>query len=291
MPRTISLFAAILLAFFGAAQVAAQEDAAAAAEDSDARPVVLLELFTSQGCYSCPPAEELLAAEYAPRDDILPLELHVDYWDDLIYGLAGSWEDPFSQNAFSERQFAYNRRIVGRNGGVTPQFIIHGKIASSGSHKGRIDAAIAKVQNPATDDDAADDVADDNWFSRFMTALFGVEKTQDAAQYAGDDNVRWHFENDEEGKWRAQVRGTLQPGGDLYYAVFRRRVITEVPSGENKGKTLTNTNVVLVLQNRPLSAGRELALPKLKEGEDCAVWVQNGGGGVVAAARCPQQSS
>lgn len=231
--------------------MADDEDAARAAP-----PVVLMELFTSQGCYSCPPAEELLAREYAPRDDILPLELHVDYWDDLIYGLAGSWEDPFSQNAFTQRQGAYNRRIRNTNSMFTPQMIIQGKTSAGGTQKRQIDAAIAK------------------------------------AQAAADDNVKWQFGGDAASGWRAEARGTLQPGSYLYYAVFRRQATTEIPSGENKGKTLINTNVVLELQNRPLSSGRQLALPKLKPGEDCAVWLQNGTNGrVVAAARCPQQSS
>lgn len=61
---------------------------------ADGAPVVV-ELFTSQGCYSCPPAEAMLA-ELAHRDGIVALEHHVDYWDSLVYGSAGRWKDVFS---------------------------------------------------------------------------------------------------------------------------------------------------------------------------------------------------
>ena len=227
---------------------------AAAADSLDGEPVVLLELFTSQGCYSCPPAEKLLEEEYARRDGVLPLEMHVDYWDELIYGSAGSWKDPFSQHKFTRRQGDYNRRIRNTNSMFTPQMIIHGKQSAGGTQQHQIDAAIAKVQQ------------------------------------ADNSGAHWKFDGGAKDGWQAQVRGAMQPGAELVYAVFRRQTTTEVPSGENKGKTLINTNVVLVLEKRQLSAGRRLSLPPLKLGEDCAVWAQGGSGGrVFAAARCPQE--
>ena len=62
--------------------------------------IVVLELFTSQGCSSCPPADRLLAT-YANREDIAALSFHVDYWNKL------GWKDPFSDPAFSTRQENY----------------------------------------------------------------------------------------------------------------------------------------------------------------------------------------
>ena len=56
----------------------------------------VIELFTSQGCYSCPPADELMAELAAEDESILTLEFHVDYWDQLQYGSAGNWVDPYS---------------------------------------------------------------------------------------------------------------------------------------------------------------------------------------------------
>ena len=247
MPRLLTLLAL----FFAAPFAQAAGEGAAAAADAPAKSVVVLELFTSQGCYSCPPAEDLLKDDYARRDGVLALELHVDYWDDLIYGLAGSWEDPFSQNAFTRRQGAYNRRIRGTGSMFTPQVIIHGAASASGTQKHRIDLAILKASSPR-----------------------GIE---------------WRFAGDAKTGWQANVKGALEPGAELVYAIFLRTATTKIPSGENKGKTLTNTNIVTELRTLSLdAASRRLQLPVLKPGEDCAVWAQSGGGGrILSAARCP----
>ena len=79
---------------------------------------VVVELFTSQGCSACPPADESLA-ELAGHDDVLALSLHVDYWDYI------GWEDSFALPRLTERQRAYAR---GRESGVvyTPQFVVNG---------------------------------------------------------------------------------------------------------------------------------------------------------------------
>ena len=78
---------------------------------------VVMELFTSQGCYSCPPAEALLGKLIAENPELIALEFHVDYWDDLVYGSHGQWKDPFSSRDNSLRQHAYNQqRIDGRRG-------------------------------------------------------------------------------------------------------------------------------------------------------------------------------
>ena len=64
--------------------------------------MTVVELFTSQGCSSCPPAEAYLG-ELAERDDVVALEFHVDYWDYI------GWKDRFAQSAFTDRQKAYSR--------------------------------------------------------------------------------------------------------------------------------------------------------------------------------------
>lgn len=84
---------------------------------ADDRPVVI-ELFTSQGCNSCPPADALLG-QLADRPGILALALHVDYWDYL------GWKDAFANPAFTERQRAY-ARAAGSRTIYTPQMIIGG---------------------------------------------------------------------------------------------------------------------------------------------------------------------
>jgi len=83
------------------------------------RPLVVVELFTSQGCSSCPPADEFLA-RLARRDDVLALSLHVDYWDYI------GWPDTFARPEHTDRQKAY-ARAAGMRSIYTPQMIIAGK--------------------------------------------------------------------------------------------------------------------------------------------------------------------
>ena len=61
---------------------------------------VVVELFTSQGCYSCPPAEKFLG-DLAGQIAVLALEFHVDYWDDLVHGGDGKWKDVFSKREYA----------------------------------------------------------------------------------------------------------------------------------------------------------------------------------------------
>jgi len=95
---------------------------------------VVVELFTSQGCSACPPADAELA-ELAERPDVLALSLHVDYWDYL------GWEDPFAQPAFTARQKAYARAAKARTL-YTPQMIVGGTQSLTAPDSAAIDAVI-----------------------------------------------------------------------------------------------------------------------------------------------------
>ncbi|MDG1459598.1 MAG: DUF1223 domain-containing protein [Pseudoprimorskyibacter sp.] len=86
---------------------------------------VVIELFTSQGCASCPAADNLLA-QLGLRDDVIPLALHVDYWDYI------GWKDTYAQHAFTRRQKAY-ARVSQRNVIFTPQMIVNGTNAGAGN--------------------------------------------------------------------------------------------------------------------------------------------------------------
>lgn len=92
---------------------------------ADTRPVVV-ELFTSQGCSSCPPADAFFAT-LADRDDVIALGLHVDYWDYI------GWKDVFGSPQFTKRQKAYARH-AGRRSVYTPQMIVHGREDVVGTH-------------------------------------------------------------------------------------------------------------------------------------------------------------
>ena len=100
--------------------------AAAGFAAAETRPVVV-ELFTSQGCSSCPPADAFLS-ELSQRDDVIALALHVDYWDYI------GWKDSFAQPAFTARQKAY-AKSGGRRSVYTPQMIVGGQDHVIGTHE------------------------------------------------------------------------------------------------------------------------------------------------------------
>lgn len=95
---------------------------------------VVVELFTSQGCYSCPPAD-VIAGELAERDDVLPLSFHVTYWDRL------GWPDTLGLEEGTARQELY-ARYLGTGRMYTPQMVIHGQIDVVGSQRGRVMQAL-----------------------------------------------------------------------------------------------------------------------------------------------------
>lgn len=126
------LFVSLFIAALALAQTAAAQN----------RPVVV-ELYTSQGCSSCPPADEILA-ELAPRDDIIALALHVDYWDYL------GWKDDFATPAFSERQRNY-ARAAQRRTVYTPQVIVQGVSPVVGNRPKEVANAIRRHESKGAD--------------------------------------------------------------------------------------------------------------------------------------------
>lgn len=102
---------------------------------------VVVELFTSQGCSSCPPADALMH-DLAGRDDVLPLSLHVDYWDYI------GWKDQFALPGHGKRQKAY-AHAAGRDMVYTPQMIVNGKDDVVGAHAMELaDLIAAKKAEP-----------------------------------------------------------------------------------------------------------------------------------------------
>jgi hypothetical protein len=124
---------------------------ACARADGEPRPSgaegpVVLELFTSQGCSSCPPAEQLLSklARAGTLGDrtVAPLAFHVDYWNDL------GWADPYSLPAWTERQHHYARSL-GDNRVYTPELVVGGAAGLVGSNAPAVADAIRRAPRPA----------------------------------------------------------------------------------------------------------------------------------------------
>ncbi|HWA47919.1 MAG TPA: DUF1223 domain-containing protein, partial [Dongiaceae bacterium] len=118
----------------GPAAPAAPEHTYAAVKLTTMPAPIVVELFTSEGCSSCPPANELLG-ELRQRQYVLPLSFHVDYWDYI------GWKDRFGDPGFTRRQYAY-AEAQGNSMVYTPQMIIAGAIDVVGSDRAEVDKAL-----------------------------------------------------------------------------------------------------------------------------------------------------
>jgi hypothetical protein len=107
------------------------------------RPPSVVELFTSQGCSSCPPADAFLA-ELAAREDVIAISFHVNYWDYI------GWKDPFATEWSTQRQYAY-AKVLGRGYPYTPQMVIDGKHDLVGSHRAKVANALVSSMAEADD--------------------------------------------------------------------------------------------------------------------------------------------
>ena len=137
--RSFVVIASMLVA--GGLAAAAQTSGPSHATSPAAVPVVV-ELFTSEGCSSCPPADawliDLATHNYVPQASIITLSEHVDYWDH------DGWRDPFSSASFTARQNAYVQRAVGVEA-ATPQMIVDGTAIFIGSDRRAAIDAITKA--------------------------------------------------------------------------------------------------------------------------------------------------
>src|SRR5271154_3718379 len=185
-------------------------DVASASGQSDTRaeqaanPVVV-ELFTSEGCSSCPPADRLLArleqTQPVAGAQIIALEQHVDYWNDL------GWMDPFSSAQFSERQSNYVRALHA-NTAYTPQMIVDGATEFVGSSERDALAAIAKS-------------------SRTAKATVVLEQRQDSR--AGPETAALRVRLEPLANWDARE------GADVILAITENGLSSSVTRGENAG--------------------------------------------------------
>ena len=179
--------------------------------DSAKVPGVLVELFTSQGCSSCPPADRLLARLGTDATiKVVPLSFHVDFWNSL------GWTDPFSGHAWTLRQEAYARAFR-LDGVYTPQAVVDGGAEMNGADEARLRAAIrAAAGRPA--------------------AVLKLDLE------TADSQVDAHVNVD----LPEALRGRKL---DLWVALFETGLVTSVARGENGGSALHNDYVVRRLEH------------------------------------------
>jgi hypothetical protein len=197
------------------------------------RTPVLVELFTSEGCSSCPSADRLLAnlATSQPIEgaEVIALEEHVDYWDRI------GWKDPFSNAAFTKRQYDYGS-LFHLNSVYTPQAVVDGQKEFVGSEKGTAVSAImeaatrpkANVELHVTTEDASQihvNVAVDNLPTRSDAAQVLLAVTE--------DDLKVHVNNGE------------NSGRNLVHHGVVRRLLT---LGAIKDKTPFSTQVTVPLE-------------------------------------------
>jgi hypothetical protein len=213
--RSLWSLLAALVAFIPAERATAQAASSDAASGEPA-PIVL-ELFTSQGCSSCPRADQLLSRlglDDATRALVVPLAFHVDYWNRI------GWTDPWSAPAWSQRQDAYCRALEVAAGPYTPQLVVHGQAELNGSQEQRLlaELQLARAQPAPARVELAVSRADGG--KPVLRVKVGAEVT------------------------RATGARTLE----LLVAVFENGLVTAVERGENRGLSLHDDFVVRRLE-------------------------------------------
>lgn len=184
---------------------------------------VLVELFTSEGCSDCPPADDLLgwidAKQPVPGAKAIVLSEHVTYWNHL------GWRDPFSLDEIDTRQQQYEVRF-GLSSNYTPQMVVDGAVQFVGNDSAKLDAAVARAA--AT--------------PKAKIAIEDAHLVGSALSFS--------------------VRGDNNPGATLFAAVAQNATRSEVARGENAGRTLHHVAVVRVMKDFGSKAtdGRPLRL-------------------------------
>ncbi len=204
--------------------------------------VAVVELFTSEGCSSCPPADAVLAdVARAARDSGQPvyaLGFHVDYWDSL------GWPDRFASADYTERQRAYGQAF-GASGIYTPQMIVDGREQFVGSDRERAAASIARA------------------LGRPATAHVSLR-----VRSSGPDTLGVDY----------QVTGA-PAGARLNIAVVERAASVVIKAGENAGKTLHHSDLARAFSVERLTAPSGTAILNLppdlpREESDVIAYVQ-----------------
>ncbi|MCK0206588.1 DUF1223 domain-containing protein [Starkeya koreensis] len=141
LARCLGMLALVLVLPVAAQAGSPAGDDAAKPVAAVTAPKAMIELFTSQGCSSCPPADKLMS-ELAERPDVIALTLAVDYWDYL------GWKDTLAKHGHSLRQKAY-ARMRGDGKMFTPQAVVNGRVMAIGSDRAMLERTVASISRPA----------------------------------------------------------------------------------------------------------------------------------------------
>ena len=220
--------------------------------------VPLLELYTSEGCSSCPPADQWLSGLKLSADKLTALAFHVDYWDYI------GWKDPFAKTAYSERQ----RQIAAFGGAgfvYTPQFTFNGKDFRNWNDS-RLRQSLASISK---------EVSHVNLTLNLSSATHGELSLASTAQTAYTDDARQ---------------------SDIFIAIYENNLSSQVNAGENSGRELKHDYVVRELlgpypfENKSFT--RTVTLKSEWKGRDAGavIFVQNRrNGNVLQSLQLPFQ--
>ncbi|KAF2337469.1 DUF1223 domain-containing protein [Flavobacterium nitrogenifigens] len=211
----------------------------------------LLELYTSEGCSSCPPADELLGRiqnEYRDKN-VYVLAYHVDYWDKQ------GWKDIFSNADFTKRQYDY-AQFLGKEPIYTPQVIINGKTDYIGSQETSLRNGIKSALSKPT------------------LASLNLEASQNANSLSVNYNVEGTSKNSR-----------------LLLAVVQKEAKSNVKRGENANRVLTHYQIVRNLQSVDLNKIKKgtatISLPKNYNAQDFEIigFVQDMNSGAILGVK------
>jgi hypothetical protein len=207
MNQLEKLAAAVALA--ASAQQLAQGAPQPCAVSSPAHRVALLELYTSEGCSSCPPADHYLA-QLAASQRLVPLSLHVDYWNYI------GWQDPFSRPAFSARQrwlteLGHSRTVY------TPALFVGGREQRGGPGSGWLGRS---------------------WDSTVPAAVARINAEPAQAE------IHLELGAIEGGALPLEIQVSARQGGQLHIALTEGGLASQVTAGENSGRLLRHEHVV-----------------------------------------------
>jgi hypothetical protein len=169
-----------------------------------AEPRAVVELFTSQGCSSCPPADKIIG-ELAKDPSVIALSMPIDYWDYL------GWKDTLADARFSARQKAYSQ-VRGDRDVYTPQVVVNGSAHLIGSDRAGIESAIGNTQK-----------ADDVMSVPVTMTIAGKQITVSVA---------------------ASAKGPAAAHGEIWICSVSKAIPISIGRGENRGRELTYYNVV-----------------------------------------------